>query len=86
MKAISFITYGISQAFDDALKNHSIGISDNPDLIKKEKPTETKCKHWKVDTLIDAYSIERYFIEEFGMKRDGEMINNFEKDFYVYIY
>ena len=86
MEAVSSITYGISQTFDDSLKNHSIGISDNPDIIKEEKSSQTKYKRWKVDTLIDAYSIERYFIEEFGMKRDGEVIKNYENDIYVYIY
>lgn len=86
MTAISSITYNIYQTFSDALKNHSIGISDNPDSIKKEKSFQPKCKHWKVGTLIDAYSIERYFIEEYGMKRDGEVINNFENDIYIYIY
>lgn len=86
MEAISSITYGIYQTFNDSLKNHSIGITDNPDSVEEAKSSQTKCKRWKVDTLFDAYSIERYFIEEFGMKQDGEVINNFENDIYVYIY
>ncbi|MBK6913394.1 MAG: hypothetical protein IPH11_06935 [Ignavibacteriales bacterium] len=86
MEAISSITYNIYKTFSDALKNHSIGISDKPDLVSLEKSGKSKCKQWKVDTLLDAYSIERYFIEEYGMKRDGEIINNFDNDIYIYIY
>jgi len=86
MKAISSITYNIYQTFSDALNNHSIGISDKPDLVSVENSAKSNSKYWKVDTLIDAYSIERYFIEECGMKGDGETINNFENDIYVYIY
>jgi hypothetical protein len=86
MEAISAITYNIYKTFSDALKNHSIGISDKPDLVNVENSGKSKCKRWKVDTLIDAYSIERYFIEEYGMKRDGEVINNFDSDIYIYIY
>ncbi|MBK7379654.1 MAG: hypothetical protein IPJ03_11705 [Ignavibacteriales bacterium] len=86
MEAISSITYNIYKTFSDALKNHSIGISDKPDLVSLENSGKSKCKQWKVDTLLDAYSIERYFIEEYGMKRDGEIINNFDNDIYIYIY
>ncbi|HMU41875.1 MAG TPA: hypothetical protein PKA80_01130 [Ignavibacteriaceae bacterium] len=86
MKAISTITYKIYQSFSDTLKNHSIGISDKPESIKMGNSEPTGFKRWKVDTLIDAYAIERYFIEEYGMKKDGEVINNFDNDIYIYIY
>lgn len=86
MSEISSITYNIYQTFSDALKNHSIGISDKLDLVIEENSGKSKFNRWKVDTLIDAYSIERYFIEEYGMKRDGEIINNFDNDIYIYVY
>lgn len=86
MEAISSITYNIYKTFSDALENHHIGISDKPDFVNEENSRESKCNRWKVDTLIDAYSIERYFIEEYGMKRDGEVINNFDNDIYIYIF
>ena len=86
MEAISTITYNIYQTFNDALNNHSIGISDKPDLVSLENSGKSKCKHWKVDTLLDAYSIERYFIEEYGIKTHPQIINTFSNHIYIYIY